>query len=349
MNVLNNLPFGSGCRCCYDPESDGGEYAALIEARRIRQEEQQQQEKIDQNNDDINEPNHTHETSSNTNSNSDSDSDSDSEFDYLLDEDLPNTNDSNTNSTLYEMEQNRRTELHLQALLHESAQHHGYGTHRQMHPNRVLRAAGLGVPPRDSSPASRPPAVVLHLYDPESSFSASLDLCLEEMAGSTFRGTKFLRGSGRTTLSFQAELVAKVLPSLRLESDLPALLAVRDGDVVAICPNLSGLGNEKDGVIEPRAVEEWLGNAGVLRRDLPFSTMEDMCRIRPEEIALHENMIRERKRMEEIQRERERERIYSCGVPGCRKEFQHQHVGIRNEEQDGLILCQDIAVGPTES
>jgi hypothetical protein len=33
----------SGCRCCYDPNSDGGEYRALIELREKRKLEDEQQ------------------------------------------------------------------------------------------------------------------------------------------------------------------------------------------------------------------------------------------------------------------------------------------------------------------
>lgn len=73
-------------------------------------------------------------------------------------------------------------------LQQEVAIQHGYGVHHQMQPNQVLRAAGLG----GTTP---PPAVVLHLVDPDSMASASLDVCLEKLA-LTFRGTKFLRSGG---------------------------------------------------------------------------------------------------------------------------------------------------------
>ena len=76
---------------------------------------------------------------------------------------------------IHELEERRRAELELAMLHKEISLHHGYGAHRQMHPGRVLRAAGLGA----GTPS---PAVVLHLVDPDSTASASLDLCLEELA-----------------------------------------------------------------------------------------------------------------------------------------------------------------------
>ncbi len=144
-------------------------------------------------------------------------SDTDSEFDYLLDDDLPE------DSGIYEMEQRRLAQLELAALQQEVAIQHGYGVHRQMHPNRVLKAAGLG----GTTP---PPAVVLHLVDPDSMASATLDLCLEDLAR-TYKGTKFLRSGGRSVLLMDSEMARKSLPRLSPDSDMPALVAIRDGVV----------------------------------------------------------------------------------------------------------------------
>ena len=91
-----------------------------------------------------------------------------------------------------------------------------------------------------------------------------------------------------------------VLPPLRMEADLPALIAVKDGAVVTISKDLSGLGSIRDGTVEPRAVEEWLARAGVLLRDVPV-IFEDYCRIRPEETALLENMMREKAKLDVMQ------------------------------------------------
>ena len=51
-HVLDGLSWGDGCRCCYDPAIDGGEYVALVEARQTRllEDEQQQQQSITEDN-----------------------------------------------------------------------------------------------------------------------------------------------------------------------------------------------------------------------------------------------------------------------------------------------------------
>ena len=79
---------------------------------------------------------------------------------------------------------------------------------------------------------------MIHLND-DTFLSASLDLCLEEMAENAYRRTKFVRSYGRSTMSFNRELVQKVLPALKIDSSLPALIAVKDCVVVSICENLS--------------------------------------------------------------------------------------------------------------
>lgn len=317
-NIIPNLSFGEGCRCCYDPESDGGEYLALIELR----ESQKKKELIQK------------DESEQNGSDPDDTDDDDSEFDFLLDEKLP---------CQQEMEQERLLELQLCAMIRDSARHHGFGVHRQIHPGRVLHAAGLGFQTKDHAAALVPPAAVVHLYDPESYLCASLDLYLEELAENTYHGTKFMRSNGRSTLAMHAELAKQSLPKISLDSGLPALLAVLDGVVVSYCP-VSSLGNERSGTIEEHAVEQWLDNARVLLRDTPLE-FEDFCRIRPEEEALLENMMREKARLEEISVEQ----IYNCGLPGCRKTFQHEHVGINNEVQTGLLICMETINGDIDS
>jgi len=323
-NVIDDLSFGSGCRCCYDPSQDGGEYAALIELRSIQPSDlpqvgQEQEAEADETKD------------IRKDEESDSDDD-DGEFDYLLDEDLP---DAASNPVLQSFQQERMEEMQLNAIMYESATQHGFGAHRQFHPQRILHAAGLGMGGiRGNRAAAIPPAAVIHLYDSESEMCASLDLCLEKL-GQTYRGTKFVRSNGRQTLTFNGDLAKAELPKLSLDSGLPALIAVRDGVVIAVCPNLSALGNERDQRIEPHAVEHWLDNAGVLLRDVPLE-YEDYCRIRPEEDALVENMMREKAKLADV---------YNCGVPGCNKTFRHEHVGVKNDEQSGLVLSEDIALG----
>lgn len=354
-NIVNGLTFGDGCRCCYDPALDGGEYVALMELRsKIMAEEENEEPSASSG---LDPDTGNGDTFGDRDGEDDSDSDDDSEFDYLLDEDLPLPSDhgmgmgmgmgDDHNSggavgvpvPLLSYQQERLEELQLAALIHENAIQHGFGTHRQLHPQRVLHAAGLGMGGiRGNRAAAIPPAAVIHLYQ-DTTMCAYLDLCLEDLT-KTYKGTKFLRAEGRDTLSMNAAaLVKESLPKLSMDSGIPALIAVRDGVVVAVCPNLSALGDERDGTIEPRAVEHWLDNARVLLTEVPLE-FEDFCRVRPEEDALLENMLREKAKLEEMQ-----EMMYHCGVKGCCKTFRHEHVGVKTDEQSGLVLCQDIALG----
>jgi hypothetical protein len=303
-HVLPNLFWGDGCRCCYDPNSDGGEYRTLMELR------QEQKNKGD----DEEEP------PKGEDSDREEQDDSDDEFDYLLDDDLPDDD-----GLIKEAEDRRRAELEFQLLVQASAFQHGYGTHRQMHPARVLKAAGL-------ANAKLPPhAVVMHLFDADSYASAKLDLALEDMAR-TYRGTKFIRAEGRSTLLLDADLAKQVLPRLQPDKDMPTLVAVRDGVVVATCPNLQGLA--QDDYVSSGAVRDWLDKASVLVEPTPG--FDDVCGIRPEEEALMDNMIAAKLRQGER---------FNCGVPLCQKTFPHEHVGIQNEEQSGRILSEEEILG----
>jgi hypothetical protein len=312
-HVLSNLSWGAGCRCCYDPNADGGEYRALMEAR--QQVEYEKREEEQENEEGEEEPPKEQEGSSDT----------DSEFDYLLDDDLPE------DSGIYEMEQRRLAQLELAALQQEVAIQHGYGVHRQMHPNRVLKAAGLG----GTTP---PPAVVLHLVDPDSMASATLDLCLEDLAR-TYKGTKFLRSGGRSVLLMDSEMARKSLPRLSPDSDMPALVAIRDGVVIAICPRLQGLvSNESDhAVVMPDQVQSWLDRAGVLLEQAP--PMEQVCLIRPEEEALMDHLAASAAHAPPR---------YDCGIPTCDKAFPHEHVGVQNDKQDGLVVHEQDVIGSTD-
>jgi len=381
-NVMKDLNFGSsvhggdgdhhGCRCCYDT-NDGGEYRALID---LRSELAVKASSLardggdndnDGDNDDGEGKGDQGREEKYGSDDNDDDSDDDSEFDYLLDEDLPGSggnggdggdDDYGMSNELKLLQQERMEELQLSAMIRESAMQHGFGVHRQFHPQRVLYAAGLGLSgsvsgnsnsrSRSSSTAAAaiPPAAVIHLFE-DTLLSASLDICLEEMALNIYRGTKFVRSYGRSTISFNRDLVSKVLPRLNIDTSLPALIAVKNGDVVAMCENLSyfvnGTHSRDDDKVEPRAVEEWLDRTGVLLHDVPIA-FEDYCRIRPEEDALLENMMREKAKIADVASIQE-EQIYQCGVPGCRKAFHHEHVGVKNEMQDGLVLCQEISTG----
>jgi hypothetical protein len=337
-NILTDLSFGDGCRCCYDT-SDGGEYAALTD---LRESQQEQQSSTDNNDKD-------EEEKKSKEDDSDDDSDDDSEFDYLLDEDLPG--DDGFNNDFQALQQERLEELQLAAMIRESANQHGFGVHRQFDPQRVLHAAGLGLKGNSmrTGVAAIPPTAVIHLYE-NNILSASLDLCLEQMANDTYKGTKFVRSHGRTSLALNRDIASQVLPKIKIDSSLPALIAVKNGEVIAICENLSlfvtngsshsnSNNNNENEKVESRAVEEWLDNAGVLLHEVPIA-YEDYCRIRPEEDALLENMMREKAKLME-----RAEDVYQCGVPGCQKAFHHQHIGIQNAEQSGLLVCQETTNG----
>ena len=258
----------------------------------------------------------------------DSDSDSDSEFDYLLDdfenESNHNPNDRDRSNVVHELEQQRRRELELAIVSHESNKQHGYGVHRQMHPSRVLRAAGLGL--YDSISSSKkshttpPSATVLHLYNPHSRASAQMDLFLEELA-TRYIGTKFLRADGRSTLLHPSNNICHLscFYSQRLiqENDLPCLFAIKEGYVQVFAPKFSSLVDDKllemdilnansshstmpnlrnisksneleefqqTKIVNEYAIEQWLERSGVLLHDPP--RYEDLCNIRPEEEAL---------------------------------------------------------------
>lgn len=337
-NVLPDLSFGIGCRCCYDPNSDGGEYDALTKARQNLRDFDNSNELY---------TNDKEEQSIYINANNrleyqdvSNDSEEDSEFDYLLDDDVIHS------SKLYESHSERRLELQHEAFFREYSLLHGYGVHRQMHPRRVFQAAGLNF-----SPSSRilnnsiPPGVVLHLYDPNSYLSASLDLCLEDLS-TKYRGTRFLRSIGRLSMLLNADLGVKVLPRLNSEKDLPALVAVKEGVVINVCPRLSGMGH---GSVEPRAVENWLGKASVLHKEVLLQ-LEDMCSARINDSSICINVRKDQL----IRNDSEMisgidTQIYSCGVAGCQKTFRHEHIGVLNQQQSGLLVPKEYAYSATSS
>jgi len=337
-NLVSTVLGFQGCRCCYDPNSDGtGDYRALEELRASRR-----NQGLERNSDFKNETSgelyfqndekkNVKEDQNNSNDPNESDPD---EFDYLLDEYLPGQD-----AELQALEERRRAELEVAMLHNEIALQHGYGSHRPMHPMRVLKAAGV-------LPGTRhpPQAVVLHLVDPDSAASASLDLYLEELATKNARGTKFLRAGGRSTLLMESDIVAKVFPRLVPERDLPALVAIRDGVVINVCPQLNGLVAQQRAIrqdeaaeIVPDAVYQWLDRSGVLLPSPP--PLEEICRIRPEEAALLDNMMTT-KPFEQEERE-----LFDCGVAGCKKTYHHEHVGVSNEIQSGIVVKEGQVAG----
>lgn len=303
-NLISTNAF-DGCRCCYDPNSDGGIYRALMELREEMGHDTAPPDSFQQ----------TEITQTK------SDDASDDEFDYLLDEE-------EQSEELKYLEEQRRAELEFQALTREISIQHGFGVHRQMHPQRALKA---------SLSAS---FAVLHLVDPDSIASASLDVFLEDSLASKNPGTKFVRTGGRSCLLLEQTLASKHLPRLKPDADMPALVAFRDGIAVAYCPRLEGLtdvrGDEK---VIPSVVEDWLDQAGVLASRVPV--FEELCRIRPEEEALLDSMHISRAQNTFI----EEEEHYHCGMEGCMKSFPHEHVGERTAQQDGLVIPETTILG----
>lgn len=318
---LVTTPAFEGCRCCYDPNSDGhGEYQALLEYKeahpRMDQRMEEKEEKKDP---------------GSLKNNEMDEEDSDDEFDYLLDEDLP----GGDGNGLKDVEEQRRAELEFEILKRQVALQHGYGTHRQLHPARVLKAAGFAANPARSPP----PAVVLHMVDPDSISSASLDYFFETELASKNPGTVFMRCGGRSTLLMDAAIARKAFGNrLQADRDVPALVAIRDGVAVNICPNLRGLSTEEGGPIDTSAVEMWLEQSGVLRAQPPL--FETLCYIRPEEEALMDYLAQ--------QKPARAEERYDCGLDGCCKSFPHEHVGVKTAEQDGLMLKEETVLGTTD-
>jgi hypothetical protein len=104
-----NLITSEDCRCCFDPNQDGGEYWALIQLK-------QQLPKID-------------DLAKNQTEEIHKKDEEEDEFDYLLEDcELPE-------------DEWRRAELEWNMLQNEIRRFHGYGSVRQIHPSRVLGAA----------------------------------------------------------------------------------------------------------------------------------------------------------------------------------------------------------------
>ena len=335
---MPNNADDEACRCSCDPNSDGGEYKALTEFKERKQREHSVSEQYEEEQQEqIAREEAAYERKAAVGSGND-DSDSDDEFDYLLDEDF-----GVEDETIRLLEEERRAELEYQVLVRQVAGHHGYGVHRQLHPTRVLRIGGLGRDAAKSKGVPPPPqAVVLHLVDPESITSASLDYYIEKELAPQCPGTMFLRSGGRSVLSMDSDLARKSLPPnvLNPDRDLPALVAIRDGVAIHACPRLLGLGAE-GGEIEPGAVRHWLDRARVLRTDPPS---DDVCLIRPEEEAHMDFMLSQAQPPAPAAREEEEDH-YNCGVEGCHKYFRHEHVGVKTEEQSGLVVKEDKILG----
>jgi hypothetical protein len=385
---LVSVPLGSsssssmyfdGCRCSYDPTKDGGaDYPALAELRlegqRLGNDSRRRGNGADRAVSD--------------------DGDSDDELDAFMDgfgggtgsanrsEDKDghddNASDDDDDDLLLmdgpvsDWERQRKQQMLQQLQSLEAARQHGYGGHRPMHPTRVLKVAGLSQSNFNSTANSRiPPAsVVVHLYDPDSLASASLDLYLEQALALQYPGTVFLRSDGRITTKVERELltqsanqsagganshVGRALMQLLQEPDeaFPALLVVRSGHVINVAcafhrPSYNWI-DPTTGRVIPSAVEEWLerssaghGDDSVLRRQPP--SVAEICHLRPEELALLDYLRTSNSNSDNDDGRARNEFLsalecnsrangddseyYDCGLPGCRKPYHHQHVGI---------------------
>lgn len=331
FNLLTNLTFGSGCRCCYDPNADGGEYDLLASAKR----EREINSVTGLVGDEVDEENEEGGKDDDGGSN---ESDSDDEFDYLLECDIPTNNHNDAgddfHGTYDDLQSQRRADLQNMAYNNEVARYHGYGVHRQMHPQRIFAAVGYGS--ENVRDKICPPGSVVHLYDAYSPLSVSLDICLENMAR-RYGGTKFVRGLGITSI-----LYAEGGDNEWKRGDLPMLLAIKNGRVVAWSSGLRDFHRER-GEVEDALVEQWLEHTGVLHTHPP--PLDTLCRIRPEEDMLLANMRSlnglgsggMNRNVEEVDLEEER---YDCGVSGCSKSFYHEHVGVKNEAQAGVLVSE---------
>lgn len=133
-------------------------------------------------------------------------------------------------------------------------------------------------------------------------------------------------------------LAHKAFPWLKADSDMPCLVAIKDGKVVNTCPNLRGICLDADSPVASRAVEEWLDRSGVLLTRAP--RLEELCYIRPEEEALMDYLA-QTKPQQEVE-------YFNCGLEGCNKTFAHEHVGIRTAEQNGLVVKEETVLGTEE-
>ena len=320
-----------GCRCQYDPQVDGGDYLALNALRTDIIEDKVATDSLfcmETQNGNFTSTNKPEESP--VHENDKEDEDSDDEFDYLLDEDVPGASEE-----LKVIEEQRRAELETEMLHAEIQLQHGYGVHRQMHPTRALKAAGLASGTRDP-----PPVCVVHLFDSMSEASARLDIYLESLAQKE-RGTRFLRSDGRMTLALEKSLLEKALPRFQIDM-IPCVLAIKDGSVVNVAPLqqfMDHRGRGEDGELVTEAVHDWLRQSSVLHDRPP--PLEALCRIRPEEEALLDYLVRDAPPKEED--------IYCCGVPGCQKTFMHQHVGVATEQQSGLVVPESDIIGTSGS
>lgn len=273
----------------------------------------------------------------------------DDEFDDLLDDDFGLENEK-----LKELENRRRQELEYTMMMRHLAGSKGYGVHRQIHPNSVLDIAGLGLKlsssPSNGLSSSIPQAVVLHLFDPNSAVSASLDYFLETALTKMYAGTMFLRSNGRLVLSSSNSSIFRNSFSSKindLDRDIPSLMAIQNGSITDSC-RLRRLTFNGNDTVEQDAVHSWLEQSGVLLSDPPIA---NVCAANPENelnmdckpMAFSQNQCKAGSRREE------KSNRFICGLENCNKFYAHAHVGINNSFQDGLIVKEESIIGEDRS
>jgi hypothetical protein len=114
---------------------------------------------------------------------------------------------------------------------------------------------------------------------------------------------------------------------------MPALLAIRDGAAVNVCPNLQALTDGKNAVV-PSAVHDGLRRVFIEEPPL----VDAVCRIRPEEEAEMDYLMAQ-KPATAVEEPR-----YDCGIPECHKSFPHKHVGIQTVKQNGLVKPEALVL-----
>ncbi|KAL3933277.1 MAG: hypothetical protein SGBAC_010470 [Bacillariaceae sp.] len=354
-NLVKTSTF-EGCRCCYDPNSDGGgDYRALMDYKEQKRKDEVQIQQGGNTNAMLSMGEKTPSAAHERPTESETDSDDDSEFDYLLDDDdLPGASSANK-----QWEEARKQELEDQIWSNQVAMQHGFGVHRQLHPLRVLKVAGIvnnnnknnnnSSNVETSNARAPPPAVVLHFFDAESLSSASLDYYIEKRLAPANIGTMFLRAPGRSTLQWNADsrsVKGTLLGQLALDRDLPCLIAIRDGVVLNVCPNLREFCHSRDGEgeIETHAVEQWLNQSGVLIDRAP--PIDTLCYVRPEEDALMNYLGATANTVSSSKSADDKAEIdyYCCGLEGCQKTFYHEHVGVETSQQSGLVVKEETVL-----
>ncbi|CAN0223958.1 unnamed protein product [Pylaiella littoralis] len=216
-------------------------------------------------------------------SDDDDDDDDDDDLDYLLDD-----------PEITHMAQARVEAMHADAARLQSLRALGFGVHSEVPESEVEVA---------SSRRFRGAGVVLHLYNPDSTLGAWLDLLLECKAGS-YMGTRFMR----CRLNPESGVASR----MRIQR-VPALACYKGGVRVAYTEQLSQFG-DSDGV-EPGAVDRWLAASGTLEFDPPdINTLRE-----------GNGVLGARGGRDESEEDEAAEARFDCGLDGCHKTFRHDH------------------------